>query len=147
MTPERWECVQRTFSAAIEIESSSRVASEQTCLLWSIRFGVVCPLGLVVLCYSYVSSFERHWQLLVATLVLSATAGFIIMITAMPAPAMLRHRRFSRINSYPSPWRRSLVAPSLPNHSGGRQLRNLGRLLALPTSPASLSPFFLAFRM
>jgi len=73
--------------------------------LWSIRFGVVCPLGLVVLCYSYVSSFERHWQLLVATLVLSATAGFIIMITAMPAPAMLRHRRFSRINSYPSPWR------------------------------------------
>jgi len=65
--------VKRTFSAAIEIESSSRE--------------------------------EFHWQLLVATLVLSATAGFIIMITAMPAPAMLRHRRFSRINSYPSPWR------------------------------------------
>jgi hypothetical protein len=64
-----------------------RVAPEQTRLLGFIRFAIVCPFGAILLAYSFVSSFERHWQLLVATLVLLATAGFIVMIMAMPAPA------------------------------------------------------------
>jgi len=64
-----------------------QVAPAQTWLLWSIRFGIVCPFGALLLFYSFSSSFAQRWQLLVATLVLLAAAGFMVMITAMPAPA------------------------------------------------------------
>jgi hypothetical protein len=64
----------------------ARVAPDQTRLLFIIRFAIVCPAAALVFLYSYSPSFSRHWQPLLAGLVLVGAAGIVVMIASIPEP-------------------------------------------------------------
>jgi PAS domain S-box-containing protein len=55
--------------------------------LWYIRFAVVCPIVFLVFLFSFSKQFKKFMQLAIASAVLSAGVGIIIMIRIAPYPA------------------------------------------------------------
>ena len=65
----------------------AQLAPEVKGKLWFIRFAVVSPLLLSVIILSYFHQFKKYFQPLVATAMIVAGFGIIIMIYIIPSPA------------------------------------------------------------
>ncbi|MEW6673314.1 MAG: response regulator [Thermodesulfobacteriota bacterium] len=55
--------------------------------LWSIRFLIVCPSLLGVILASYLSQFQKYFQLFLAAAMIISGSAIIVMISIIPPPA------------------------------------------------------------
>ena len=56
--------------------------------LWMVRYGVVIPLFLLGLRFSYTDCYKKYWYLISAGYILATGGGFIMMIILGPKPEM-----------------------------------------------------------
>jgi tRNA A-37 threonylcarbamoyl transferase component Bud32 len=62
------------------------IAPAQRETLWLIRYAIVAPLLLIVIGFTYHSSFKRYRERVISIAVLGATLGIVAMTAIIPAP-------------------------------------------------------------
>lgn len=64
---------------------------ESKAAVWTIRYGIVIPLFMVSLLFSYSVYYAKFWQLIQAVLIMVTGTGFLMMIIVGPKPAVFSY--------------------------------------------------------
>ena len=86
------------------------VLPEAQSALWAVRYGVVIPMFIIGLCFTYTKYYKNYWYSISAVYILATGGGFIMMIILGPKP-----------KSTPTMWA-SLSACSLATPLSGNDL-------------------------
>jgi hypothetical protein len=64
----------------------AHVFPEQKFQLWVIRYGLVCPVFLAGLAFSYTNAYRRLWQPINALYIMVSGFAYVAMVVIIPAP-------------------------------------------------------------